>query len=81
LEQLPSLIAICEGYFSEPWTKFENFTEAYEPVQSVCTPLWNSLNRVTNERTDEHLKFEAPGKEISASRNNVRAVSVLIVIR
>ena len=34
-----SLIAICEGYFSEPWTKFENFTEAYTNLSEVHVPL------------------------------------------
>ena len=34
-----SLIAICEGYFSEPWTNFENFTEAYMDLSEVHVPL------------------------------------------
>ena len=34
-----SLIAICEGYFLEPWTNFENFTEAYTNLSKVHVPL------------------------------------------
>ena len=34
-----SLIAICEGYFSEPWTNFENFTEGYVNLSEVHVPL------------------------------------------
>ena len=49
-----SLIAICEGYFSEPWTNFENFTEAYTNLSKVhdCTHRWNSLKVLTERRTD-----------------------------
>ena len=72
LEQLSFANRNLWGLLFRTVDKFwEFYRRVHDPVQSAYTPRWNSLNSVTNERTNGRtFQFEAPGKEISASRKN-----------
>ena len=46
-----SLIAICEGYFSELFTFWEFYRIVHDPVRSARTPQWNPLKTRTDNNT------------------------------
>ena len=73
LEQLSFANRNLWGLLFRTVDKFwEFYRRVREPVRSACTPRWNSLKVRTDGPTDGRtFQFEAPGKEISASRNKL----------